>query len=267
MALCTKLAAFALVGMVRGMNLVNPTTHKCLDLYAPCKEGEEKKGCERVAPTDLKKGTNLQMYACHNKANQQFEVLDNGRIRNPLTGLCIDMQAPCVEGEEDKPDCKRVAVDDIESLANVQLWTCHEDTGKKSSSYGNQKWHIRSDGRFENEGANLCLDAQRVMEDGKPVDSSKVGDMANVQVYKCHKEGEDASDGNQKFDLETGDVAEENEDERLFQVIPDGDFLQSKRPAESQVKLVLPAVGICGLVVAGFVGMRARRSADQAPSE
>jgi len=266
MALCTKLAAFALVGMVRGMNLVNPATHKCLDLYAPCKGGEEEKGCERVAPGDLKKGTNLQMYACHNKANQQFELLDNGRIRNPLTGLCIDVQAPCVEGEKE-PKCNRVAVGDIKKEANVQLWTCHEDQGTLSNSYGNQKWHIRSDGRFKNEGANLCLDALRVEKDDGRIDSSEVGDMANVQVYSCHTEGEDASDGNQKFDLETGDVAEENEDERLFQVIPDGDFLQSKRPAESQVKLVLPAVGICGLVVAGFVGMRARRSADQAPSE
>jgi len=261
MAVFTKIAVTVLFGAAAGMNIVNPSTGKCLDLYRPCKGGKEKKGCERVAAKDLKKGANLQMYKCNAGENQQFEILDNGRIRNPLTKLCIDMQAPCKDGS-DKPDCKRVANKDIEKLANIQLWTCHEDTGKLSASYGNQKWHVKENGLFKNEGSGLCLDAQAHTVDGKRVDATKIKDMANVQAYSCHEKG------NQIYTFETGAMAAKVKPEEKFQIIPDSKFLESSSPAQSNAKLVLPALGICSLVVAAFVGIRARRSTDQSsPSE
>jgi hypothetical protein len=256
-----KACAFAVFSIASGVNIVNPSTGKCLDLYLPCKDGSEKKGCERVKPSDAKHGTNLQLYKCHDNDNQKFEYLDNGRIRNPLTGLCIDMQAPCADGST-KDKCKRLSNDKIGKTANLQLWDCHKDTGKLSSSYGNQKWHFTEDGELRNTGAKLCIDVQAKMKpDGTRMSAAEAKNMANLQVYTCHKKG------NQIFDFETGGEAAKMKPQQKFTILPDGGsgFLGADRQSKSA--LALPAVGVCGLLVAAFIGVRARRSGEQAVAE
>lgn len=156
---------------------MNPATAKCVDLHAPCEDGSETSGCARKKGKDLEKGTNLQTWECHGEENQEWTYLDNGRLQNPVTGLCIDIKAPCKDPEQDDdPKCERVAVGDLKDKANIQMWTCHEDDpedGEKSASYGNQKWVVTEDGMLKNTGSGLCL---------VTVDTDK---ETNVQVGKC----------------------------------------------------------------------------------
>lgn len=176
--------------LASGMNIVNPTTGKCLDLVAPCVDGSHAKHCERVPVNSLREGANLQMFQCHGKANQQFELLSSGRLRNPVTGLCLDIQAPCKDarGEE----CERAAVGEIVDQANIQLWHCHSDVAPLSASYGNQKWTFRSNGELKNMGSGLCLEYR-----GFPDATT------NVEVGLC------SGGGHQTFDLENGGTAEQ----------------------------------------------------------
>merc|ERR1711933_57287 len=84
---------------------------ECIDIKAPCKDGKETAKCPRLEGKELKKGTNIQMWKCHGEDNQAFEFV-NGRIRNPPTGLCLDIKADCKDGS-DKADCERESVEDI----------------------------------------------------------------------------------------------------------------------------------------------------------
>jgi len=128
-----------------------------LDIKAPCEDGSDTKGCKRKAASELTAGANLQMWTCHGKDNQKFEIID-GRLHNTLTGLCVDIKAEC-EGGGDKAGCKRQSLDDIKDEANIQLWTCRKDDAKgfASSSYGNQKFDLLKSGTFSNSRTGFCL--------------------------------------------------------------------------------------------------------------
>jgi len=166
------------------MNLVNRKSEKCLDLFAPCLDGTDDVKCQKTPTKDLKPGTKLQLSECNGANSQSFQFLSNGRIQNPHTGLCIDIPAPCKDHFR-KP-CERVAVTELKGKQHVQLYTCHEDTGILSNSYGNQKWNFEKS-MIKNNLSSLCLEAVA----GSDASKNEV----NVQTEAC--------DGNddQIFDL------------------------------------------------------------------
>jgi len=167
-------ADFRFIGTGKG----GAKNDECLDIKAPCKDGEERAKCPRKEGKELEKGTNIQTWKCHGEDNQAFEFV-NGRIKNAVTGLCLDIKADCKDGSN-TAGCKRESVDDIKKKdsANVQLWTCREDTAKglASASYGNQKFDFTLDGTLKNELTGFCLTAH----EGKTAT-----DGTNVEVHKC----------------------------------------------------------------------------------
>jgi len=176
-----KVCALSLLGYVAAdfqFLGAGPAKDQCLDIKAPCKDGEERAKCPRKEGKELEAGTNLQMWDCHGEDNQAFEFV-NGRIRNVPTGLCIDIKAMCKDGS-DKAGCERESVEDMKAKPeiNVQLWTCREDNAKgfASKSYGNQKFDFKLDGTLKNELTGFCLTAHE----------DKMGtNGVNVEVHKC----------------------------------------------------------------------------------
>merc|ERR1719491_2543041 len=108
-----------------------------------------------MPPASLKEGTNLQLFPCNKASNQEFELTNSGRIMNPLTGLCLDIVAPCKD--HFRTPCERVPVTELQKEANIQLYTCHEDEGQLSNSYGNQKFNFEG-GQLRNWLADMCLE-------------------------------------------------------------------------------------------------------------
>lgn len=230
-----KLFIAATVFGLGAANVANERLKMCLDIKAPCTDGSDKKGCERVKGKDLKKGANLQMWECHGKDNQKFEIID-GRLHNTLTGLCVDIKAMCTNGK-DEPGCKRQSLDDIKDEANVQLWTCRKDDkeGFASASYGNQKFDLMKDGSFSNSRTGFCLTAHKGEGDET--------NGANVHINKCGAmNGEGEHPGDQlyywKATVETTDFT------RLVEV---GETIQLPAPAAtwSPAAFSAMAVGAC----------------------
>lgn len=232
-------------------NIASPEHKTCLDIKALCKDGSDKAGCKRQEAKDIEKGANLQMWKCHDKKNQLFELI-NGRWHNTLTGLCIDIKADCVDGKE-KAGCKRQALKDIKEKANVQLWTCRKDDeeGFKSNSYGNQKFDLMNDGTIRNEATNFCL---TVLEAEKKDEANG----ANVRVEKCRN-----NDKNQIFVFRSeADAAKAFT--RLVEV-QDGTQLRAPTTSGSTAAFAAVAMGACAsAVLAALAFIRSRRSTSEA---
>jgi len=175
--------------------LWNAEYNRSVDIKIMCVDGTDTPGCDRQEPESLTKGANLQLWDCQNDANQNFEIV-GGRLRNTLTGLCLDIKSMCLDGS-DTAGCERQSVSNLTVDANVQLWTCRSDdaAGRNSSSYGNQKWDFLSDGTIKNVATGLCLTAGG----GKTETSGR-----NLHVHTCV-----AAPGSpaQIFDFEPGCVA------------------------------------------------------------
>jgi len=239
------------------LNLVNRKSGMCLDLHAPCLDGSTDEGCQRVGFEHLKKGTNLQLFKCHGKKNQEFELTTNGRIRNPLTDLCLDIMAPCKDHM--RTPCERVAVTELKEKANVQLYTCHEDAGVLSNSYGNQKWNFQA-GQLRNWLSNLCLEPMLDSE-------GNMVPMANIHADTCEE------DPYQKFDMLDGTSFLPNTNataklQQKFNLLSGAPHLQAKavfnehflRAQNDTQTQALVAGGFLALVAAAVtVGLRARR--------
>merc|ERR1740139_2190602 len=123
--------------------------------------------CDRIPAGELQEGTQLQLFTCNGKPNQDFELTSNrsGRVRNPFTGLCLEIVVPCRDHEK-TPPCKRLHISELGGVATVQISTCHNDSNAVSDSDGSQLWDFQ-DGFLKNEDANLCsgprLDADNNM--------------------------------------------------------------------------------------------------------
>jgi len=251
-----KLFIAASVFGLGAANIAAPSHKKCLDIKAPCKNGKEEKDCERVAAKDITKGANLQMWDCHDEDNQVFELID-GRLHNTLTGLCVDIQAPCADGSK-TPGCKRQALKDIKDETNIQLWTCRKDNaaGFASSSYGNQKFDLMQDGTFRNEATNFCLTAHKVCK-GDDTHCADETNGASVHVNKC---GDVQDKGDQTFIFKaTIDPAKDFT--RLVEV---QDFVRIPSPSAdgSSAAFTAMAVGACAsAVLAAVAFFRSTRSA------
>jgi len=218
-------------------HLQNPASGKCLDVFAHMVDGHRAQGSE------LGDEANIQLYDCHGKDNQIFEFGENGEIINPATNMCVD-----VGGDNES------ALDEPK-MANVQLFTCKE--GKAG-----QQWTFHADGTIESVGApGHCIDifAHIINEtSGERATGSTLDNMANVQLYTCHKEDNQIW----KFLPNGTDVSEmEANATRLFQASQGlHKLLTSHSHGLSAGVLALTAVGVSGLVIAAFVGIRAWRT-------
>lgn len=233
-------------------NFVSPiANNKCLDIKAKCVDDTgniiaEKDGCKRQEPADIKKEANVQLYKCHDEANQDF-IVKEGMIQNPETKLCLDIYAPCEDPKEEEKGsktCARKTATKLEKDAktgdypNVQMYTCH---GK-----GNQLWILQANGTIVNEHAGFCLDIEAKKKgDNTRQKANELGDEANVQVYKCHKKVY----GNQVWDLENTAEAEKAYGKK-FEILPD----IGQQKSDVQGVGVLAVAGVSGLAVAMFVG-------------
>mmetsp|Transcript_117479 Transcript_117479/g.379145 ORF Transcript_117479/g.379145 Transcript_117479/m.379145 type:complete len:269 (+) Transcript_117479:74-880(+) len=230
-------------------NFVSPITEMCMDVKAPCAEGEERPGCKRLEASKIKKEANVMLWTCHDEANQDF-IVKEGAVINEATGLCLDIYSPCADAEEEKAgkkDCKRKSATELGAMANVQMYTCH---GK-----GNQLWILANNGTIVNEHAGLCLDiyapcvneadekaGKKDCERTKSVDMKK---GANVQVYTCHTQVY----GNQIWNLETTkDAVKEFSAKFMFPA------RLRRNPRSGTGHLVLGIAGVSSLAVAMFVG-------------
>jgi len=239
MKACTLVVSVATAG---AMKVVNRESRLCLDLHAPCVDGSSDAECERVELDTLKKGTNLQLYECNDKKNQEFELTSSGRLRNPLTDLCLDIVAPCKD--RFRTPCERVAVADLKQEANIQLYTCHEDEGVLSNSFGNQKWNFE-DGQMRNWLSDLCLDPK---QDSK----GKLITGANVQADTCHQATY------QKFDFVDATSLREAKDEadeieQKFALIPRGAFLHSSDRGHPEILLGVAGLALVAVALATAV--------------
>merc|ERR1719384_516998 len=210
-----QLCCMSVVGVAMGMNIVNRKSKMCLDLHAPCIDGSDDPDCQRKAPESLKQGTNLQLFKCNGKRNQEFELLSNGRLRNPLTGLCLDIMAPCKDHL--RIPCERVAVSELKKEANIQLYSCHrDDLTVLSNSYGNQMWSFQS-GQLRNWMSNLCL--------GPMLDAEgKMVAEANIHADTCKEASY------QKFDfvdaaMSTSEMLVVRQVQEKLEVLPSGEVL------------------------------------------
>jgi len=245
-----KLFVAATVLGLGAANVANERHKMCLDIKAPCEDGSDTKGCKRVAASKLTKGANLQMWECHGKDNQKFEIID-GRLHNTLTGLCVDIKALCEDGT-DTAKCKRQSLDDIKDEANVQLWTCRKDNkeGFASPSYGNQKFDLMKDGTFSNSRTGFCLTAHKGEGDET--------NGANVHINKCGSMPA-GKEGDQVFfwKAEIGDA----DFTRLVEV-RDSVQLPATAAMGSPAAFTAMAAGACAsLVLVAVAVVRSRRAA------
>lgn len=242
MALRACLLAAGLSQHADALNLVNRESGLCLDLFAPCVDGSHAQGCQRQSLESLTKGTNLQLFTCTGGINQDFELLSDGRIRNPLTGLCMDILAPCKD--HFRTPCERAPVDELKHKANIQLFTCHQDdSGVLSNSYGNQVWNF-DHGQLRNTPSNLCLEPK--------VDASgKMTDMTDIRAETCKEAAYQKFDF-LKFDATSGSVAMEPPSSQhtltKYQVLRGQ--LPEPRDLRARVLVGLVAVGLLALAVA-----------------
>lgn len=249
-----------------GMNIVNVAGGRCLEIFAPCKDGSDgalNKDCERMDPKDIPEGTNVQLFRCHSDKNQHFEYTSEGRLRNPTTAMCLDIKAPCNDGS-DAPGCKRQKVNHLRgehNKANIQLWHCHEDEGERSASYGNQLWNFGEGGGLINAGSGLCMQSVGLV------------DESNIEVAPCS--GEDSQvftfkTGAQAAEIQPKDMKEgaEAETSAKFQVLLPEGMLEALGPrlayGRSHVKLSVAAAGTCGLMLAAILRARPWRRGVEA---
>jgi len=135
-----------------------------------------------------------------------FGLAQGTFIKNAGTGLCLDVERPCVNKptEEEKKANKcdkegRVKTADLDDGADVQQFKCHGGD--------NQQWEYLSNGRIRNKGTSKCIDVQAcedaTAEKCKIVKVGGVKKMANVQLWSCHADDGKLSKayGNQKFEI------------------------------------------------------------------
>jgi len=253
--------AFTLgLGGAAGMNIVNRQSGKCLDLHAPCKDGRVDPNCDRMAFEDLKAGTNLQLFRCNGHSNQEFEFLANGRIRNPLSDLCIDIAAPCKDHYREP--CERVPVTELKGSANIQLFICHEDSGILSNSYGNQKWNFNVS-QLQNKESNLCLGPMAAPT------LPRLPDMSNIEAETCEGKPHQLFDFMESPKQQALTKFQVGHTMETFQKLSDNEFRQRGLRGLPQVGQPLAAAAVvCGFVVAALTIARARRpSGGDSPPE
>lgn len=128
-AISVLLAAGTVQAQAPGRLIVNELSGKCLDVP----------GISNLTP-----GTPLQLYDCETngvdysgKPSDQFWVFaQNGRIRNTLSGMCIDISG-------------------VESGSLIQIQPC-------DATNPAQYWSVRPDGFIQNQATGKCINVAGV---------------------------------------------------------------------------------------------------------
>jgi len=128
--------------------LVNPTSAKCLDIYAG-----------GTAPSFPADESQAQLFACNGGDNQQW-MLQGKSIVNAATGKCLDIY---------NHDGKQPS--QLADGTKVELYECNGNW--------NQQWELK-DGMLVNPPSGKCLD---IFAGGGDV--SYPADQSKVQVFTC----------------------------------------------------------------------------------
>merc|ERR1712008_353558 len=129
-------------------NIVSPGLEKCLDLKAKLVDGK------RQTLEDMEKESviNVQLYACHNKHNQEFEIVGSA-IKSKSLKKCL-----AAAGKKE------------DTTQNVELAVCDESE--------NQKWDLIAENYAVHKASGKCMDVQAL----------KVGDAYEKwDQIKAHK--------------------------------------------------------------------------------
>jgi len=151
--------AAGLLSLAAG-NFVSPGLGKCMDIKA-----DKKDDGTRETLDDMKKKDspiNVQLYTCHEKHNQNFEIV-GGMIKSASLGRCV------------------TAVK-AEANSNVQLEKCKDGSDL-------QQWDLTGYSYAKLKGTSQCIDVKAAeKEDGtrEKWDEIKTHTSVNVQLFDCH---------------------------------------------------------------------------------
>jgi len=230
-----------LLGLTFG-NFVSPGIGKCLDIYAALKPDGTRETFEDMQKKN--EAINVQLYKCHAKHNQDWEVID-GTIKSASLGWCLQAT-------------------NISSGANVELDKCNGGD--------NQKWDLTSKGYVKiGGGRGVCLDifadvingTNGTRENWTQIKSRKT---VNVQIYKCPAPNRTTPKVNQLWEWApvSGDYIV-NSSIQMWEFRDIG-FLHSSNPGHGS--LAFAVAGVASLVAAGFfMGFRTRRSSSPVYSD
>jgi len=219
-----------LLGSTAG-NMVSPGLQKCLDIMAEKKDDGSR---ETVEDMEKKDSVNVQLYKCHHKTNQDWEIID-GQIKSEA----LDDRCLTVEGEAKKN-------------ANVHLAKCGGD---------NQKWDFTGKSYIQLQGTELCLDvkAKKLDDDTyEKFDQIKKHKTVNVQLYTCHDPKTTRVNQLWEFAPYSG-----NHVISAWE-LPSNSILKSNTSGIGS--MALATAGMACLFAAGvFIGLRKRKSTVQQP--
>jgi len=223
-----------LLGLASG-NFISPGLGKCMDIKA-----ELKKDGKRETVDDMKDKTdpiNVQLYTCHGKPNQEFEIVGGMMKSAQLKGWCLT-------AEKNEPN------------ANVQLEKCDKDKL--------QQWDLTAENYAKlNDGdKTLCVDvlAEKKKNGKREVwDEIKKHKTVNVQLYTCHD-----PDTKRVNQLWSWAAVKKGKIMRLFQT--EGAAIQDSAPRT--LGWMAGPIFAGGLFVVGlFVGRRASRQVSVADAD
>lgn len=140
-------------------NIVSPGLLKCLDLQALKKADET---YETMSDMEKHATINVQMYKCHGKPNQEFEI-SKGQIRSTPLNRCLTATAK-------------------DPNSNVELVEC-DDTAPL------QQWVYTGFSYFQLADTNQCLDVKAAKKpDGTYENFKEIAahNTVNVHIYNCH---------------------------------------------------------------------------------
>merc|ERR1712032_1364528 len=217
---------------------------KCLDIEAKLKEDGT-----RETVDDMKLRTdpiNVQLYKCHGKHNQQWDIVDS-TLKSSSLGLCLEVK-------------------EVDDNQNIYISQC---TGDQK-----QKWDITALNYMKSQGSEKCVDVKALKKaDGtrEKFDEIKAHKVVNVHLYKCH-DAEKTQRVNQLWSVDPmkGDTIITAScpisDEVKCVGVKFEDFGFTMSSVSGYGTIALAVVGAVSLFGAGvFVGRRAHRSPLRTP--
>jgi hypothetical protein len=224
------LSCLAVLRLAAG-NMVSPGLGKCLDIMAALKAD----GTTRENEDDMKKKTtpiNVQLYTCHEKHNQDWEIIDS-QIKSLSLERCLTVNGTVADN------------------SNVYLVECGGDKANL------QKWDLTGFGYIKSAGSDFCLDVKAALKaDGTRENWTEIKShtAVNVHLYNCH-------DPNTTRVNQLWEWAPFSGDE----VVSEWEFLGTnihKPTASGNGSMAFAAASMASLFAAGiFIGLRMRRPA------
>lgn len=222
-------------------HIVSPVLGKCLDIEAKLKPNGERETLEEMKAKE--EPINVQLYKCHAKHNQQWDIVD-GTLKSSSLGFCLEAEH-------------------VEDNKNIQVAECEKTNRKqKWRSNNKQKWELTSYNYVKSLGSEKCMDVEAALKDDgtrEKFDEIKQHKVVNVHLYQCHDQ-KTTKRVNQLWSWEPvkGDEIVSDKFEDIGRI---------KTSASSYGTIALAAVGaVCLFVVSVFVALRVHRSPLRQPT-